>query len=55
MNTFTCEQLVVAGLTAAAIAVIMTPTAGIWIWLALGLSAWAAWACVLEAEAAIGR
>lgn len=55
MNTFTCEQLVIAGLTAASIAVIMTPTAGIWIWLALDLGAWLAWACVCEVESAFGR
>ncbi|MCE9608350.1 MAG: hypothetical protein K8U03_25980 [Planctomycetia bacterium] len=55
MNTFTCEQLAIAGLTAVTIAVIMTPTAGLWIWLALGLGAWAAWVCVSEVESAVGR
>lgn len=55
MNTFTCEQLVIAGLTAVAIAIIMTPTAGLWIWLAFGLSAWLAWVCVSQVEAAFGR
>lgn len=55
MSTFTSGRLLTIGTSAALIAILMTPIAGIWIWLALALGAWISWLCVDEVETAIGR
>lgn len=55
MSTFTCGQLLTIGASATMIAILLTPIAGIWIWLALALGAWISWLCVMEVETAFGR
>lgn len=55
MSTFTCGQLMTIGTSAALIAILLTPIAGIWIWLALGLGVWISWLCVEQVETAFGR
>lgn len=55
MSTFTCGELLTIGASAALIAILMTPIAGIWIWLALGLGAWISLTCLDVAEPAFDR
>lgn len=55
MSTFTSGQLLTIGASAAFIAILVTPIAGIWIWLALALGVWIASTCVDEVETAFGR
>lgn len=40
MKKFTDEEVLIAG-ALLAVAVLLTPVAGVWIWLAIGLGLWA--------------
>ncbi len=54
MKTFTGDELVIIGLSAIGIGIVMTPIFGAWIWVALLLSAWYTWLCVIEVETRLG-
>lgn len=55
MNDTSDAKIMLVGASLFGIAVLLTPIAGIWIWLALGLGAWISWLCVEQVETAFGH
>ena len=55
MKRISDKEIVLACLAAVGTGIILTPVFGIWIWIALMLSGWAAWLCLDICDGALAR